>query len=62
MPKIHKEEQAFIESVVHDIRRFSEKIPWKSLSRKQFHDAMQHIIIDLANKFNLKGLSEVSSR
>lgn len=28
------------------------------MSRKQFHDAIQHSITNLANSFNLKGLSK----
>ncbi|MBO8131985.1 MAG: hypothetical protein H0Z29_10825 [Candidatus Marinimicrobia bacterium] len=58
MPKILEERQAFIESVIHDIKHISEEILWKSLNRKQFHDAIQHGITNLANSFNLKGLSE----
>lgn len=58
MPKISKEGQAFIESLIHDIREISEEISWKSLNKKQFHDAMQYSITKLAANFNLKGLSE----
>ena len=58
MLKILEGGQAFIESVIHDIRRISEEISRKSLNRRQFHDALQSSITNLANNFNLKGLSE----
>ena len=58
MLKIFEEKQAFVESVIYDIKRISEKILWKILNRRQFHDAIQQSITNLANSFNLKGLSE----
>jgi len=59
MPKtLEKRQQAFIESVIQHIKHTSEEISRESLNRKQFHDAIQHSITNLANEFNLKGLSE----
>ncbi len=58
MPKVFKENQGYIESVLHNIKYISEEISQKSVSKRQFHNAMQQRIINLANSFNLKGLSE----
>ena len=58
MPKVLEERQGYIEAVLHNIKCVSEEFSQKSVSRKQFHNAMQQRIINLANSFNLKGLSE----
>jgi len=58
MPKIFEERQTYIESVLHNIKHISEEVSQKSVSKKQFHNAMQQRIINLANSFNLKGLRE----
>jgi len=58
MPKVLKERQGYIESVLHNIKCISEEISQKSVSKRQFHNAMQQRIINLANSFNLKSLSE----
>lgn len=58
MLKILVERQAFIESVIHNIKHGMKEISRESLNRRQFHDAMQFSITNLANIFNLKGLSE----
>lgn len=58
MPKVLEERQGYIKSVLHNIKCVSEEILQKSVSKRQFHNAMQQRIINLANSFNLKGLSE----
>ena len=58
MPKVLKERQGYIESVLHNIKRISEEIAQKSVSKRQFHNLMQQRIISLANNFNLESLSE----
>jgi len=56
--KVLEERQGYIESVLHNIKCISEEISQKSVSKRQFHNVMQQRIINLANSFNLKGLSE----
>lgn len=58
MLKVLEERQGYIESVLHNIKCISEEISQKSVSKRQFHNVMQQRIINLANSFNLKGLSE----
>lgn len=58
MPKVLEERQGYIESVLYNIKCISEEISQKSVSKRQFHNAMQQRIINLANSFNLEGLSE----
>ena len=58
MPKVLEERQGYVESILHNIKCVSEEISQKSVSRRQFHNAMQQRIIKLANSFNLKSLSE----
>ena len=58
MLKVLEERQGYIESVLHNIKCVSEEISQKSVSRRQFHNVMQQRIINLANSFNLKSLSE----
>ena len=58
MLKVLEEKQGYIESILHNIKCISEEIAQKSVSKRQFHNLMQQRIINLANSFNLKGLSE----
>lgn len=58
MPEGIEERQGHIESVLHNIKCISEEILQKFVTKRQFHNAMQQRIINLANSFNLKGLSE----
>lgn len=58
MLKVLEERQGYIESVLHNIKRISEEIAQKSVSKRQFHNLMQQRMINLVNSFNLKGLSE----
>ena len=58
MLKILEEKQAYIESILHDIKHISEEVLQKYVTRRQFHETMQRRIISLATSFNLKGLSE----
>lgn len=58
MLKVLEERQGYVESVLHNIKCISEEIAQKSVSKRQFHNLMQQGIINLANSFNLKGLSE----
>ena len=58
MLKVPEGRQGYIESVLHNIRCISEETTQKSISKRQFHKIMQWRIVNLANSFNLEGLSE----
>jgi len=50
--------QAFISLITRKINQISEEILQRFLTKKQFHDAIQRKIVEMANSFNLRGLRE----